>query len=328
MSKSSAELEREAESKRQDVERTLDSLKGKLSFGQLAEEAGNYLHADQARDAALNVGRQMRDNPLALGLVGAGLAWLMFGDGVRHRADRLRSDYDDYGVGYIEDREGVRPLDRRHAPVRRDAATPGVVPIEPAINTQGGEGISSRAKDRASAASHSVRQGAASLAHGAADSASAARERARHGYDRSREGLHDAADYVSERGHQARTAAGRYGRRVENAFVDAMRNEPLIIGAFAVAVGAAIGAALPPTRREDEWLGEERDRLAGEAADYARHAGHEAEAVARKAYDSASAAASEEGLTKGPDDKTVAEKVEHVAKAARDTTASEADKRF
>jgi len=41
-----------------------------------------------------------------------------------------------------------------------------------------------------------------------------------------------------------------------------LNEQPLVLGAVGVALGAAIAAAVPRTRAEDEWLGEASDRLA------------------------------------------------------------------
>jgi hypothetical protein len=70
----SREIEREVESQRASVESTLEALKSKMSMGQIVDEFGGYVSKDDAKDAMRNVGRQVRDNPLAFGLVGVGLA--------------------------------------------------------------------------------------------------------------------------------------------------------------------------------------------------------------------------------------------------------------
>ena len=57
-----------------------------------------------------------------------------------------------------------------------------------------------------------------------------------------------------------------------------MRDNPLVVGAIAVAVGAAIGLALPSTEKEDELLGEAKDRLLEGAKSVAGEALHQVEA--------------------------------------------------
>ena len=89
----SREIEREVESQRASVESTLEALKSKMSMGQIVDEFGGYVSKDDAKDAMRNVGRQVRDNPLAFGLVGVGLAWLMMGSGGRRSGGG--SDWED-----------------------------------------------------------------------------------------------------------------------------------------------------------------------------------------------------------------------------------------
>ena len=77
--KSASELEREAETVRAKVADTAESIRSKMSPGQLMDEFTNYVSGGDGSVALRNLGTQVRDNPLPLVLVGAGLAWLMLG---------------------------------------------------------------------------------------------------------------------------------------------------------------------------------------------------------------------------------------------------------
>jgi hypothetical protein len=334
MSRSPEKLEREAEAKRQDVERSIAALKSRMSFGQIAEEVGSYVHADQARDAARNVGRQMRDNPLALGLIGAGVAWLMFGEGVRERANQYYAEGND---SFDTSSFGGPRADRYPRTVRshsRSDFTAGRVPSGASADDDDGEGVADRLRHGADAAKDKARHLADDASHAAGSArdkvaglAADAGEAIEDAYDRTRRGMHDLADSARDTGYRAAGTARRYSRGARHAFTDALQNDPLIVGAFAVAIGAAIGAALPPTRTEDEWLGAERDHLRDDAVAYAETVKNEAVHVAEETYRSATDAARKEGLAPTGEGPTLAEKVEHVAKAATDTAKSEVDKR-
>lgn len=77
----SAELEREAERARARVADTAETIKSKLSAGQLIDEfAGMFSGSDGSR-AMANLKDQIRDNPLPVALVTFGLAWLALGRG-------------------------------------------------------------------------------------------------------------------------------------------------------------------------------------------------------------------------------------------------------
>jgi hypothetical protein len=56
-----------------------------------------------------------------------------------------------------------------------------------------------------------------------------------------------------------------------------MRDNPLALGAVAIAIGAAIGLSLPHTDVEDEWMGESKERLIHRAEGAAEEAIHKAE---------------------------------------------------
>jgi ElaB/YqjD/DUF883 family membrane-anchored ribosome-binding protein len=61
-----------------------------------------------------------------------------------------------------------------------------------------------------------------------------------------------------------------------------VQENPLAVGAIALAVGAAVGMALPTTRPEHEIMGQARDSLIGRAESAASDAMNQAEASARQ----------------------------------------------
>jgi len=71
---------------------------------------------------------------------------------------------------------------------------------------------------------------------------------------------------------KTRKAAIAAQERVEEKAARLARNtrtfhskQPLAVGGLALGVGALVGALLPNTRREDEWLGDHRDQLVAKA---------------------------------------------------------------
>ncbi|TIS10533.1 MAG: DUF3618 domain-containing protein [Mesorhizobium sp.] len=79
--KSAAELEREAEATRARVVATAESIRGKMTPGQLFDEFTGIFNGGAGSDMLHNLKAQVRDNPLPLTVIGAGLAWLMLGSG-------------------------------------------------------------------------------------------------------------------------------------------------------------------------------------------------------------------------------------------------------
>lgn len=105
---------------------------------------------------------------------------------------------------------------------------------------------------------------------------------------------------------------------------------PLAGGAVALAVGAAIAAILPRTRFEDEYFGERSDELYARAEEVFREERERAERVARAAMDEAGKVASDvrEDLTEGAqaareDAKGAADRI---AERAKDAAQSESQK--
>lgn len=90
--------------------------------------------------------------------------------------------------------------------------------------------------------------------------------------DRVHEGTEELSEAARARVHEARMKAidaqhkvEREARRVAAEARDQAHEHPLVAGALALVIGAAVGAALPRTRTEDAALGRTRDRLLDEA---------------------------------------------------------------
>lgn len=72
-------LEQEAERRRAEMVDTAERLRAKLTPGQLLDEFTHTLRDGDWGVTLKNLKTQVRDNPLALAMVGAGMAWLMAG---------------------------------------------------------------------------------------------------------------------------------------------------------------------------------------------------------------------------------------------------------
>jgi ElaB/YqjD/DUF883 family membrane-anchored ribosome-binding protein len=71
----------------------------------------------------------------------------------------------------------------------------------------------------------------------------------------------------------------QYSTRAETEFQRWMRENPLTVGAAAVALGAAVGLTAPRTQTEDEWMGETRDALMERAQEVAEDTVQQAQKV-------------------------------------------------
>jgi len=81
----------------------------------------------------------------------------------------------------------------------------------------------------------------------------------------------DATETISDYASRGQQRIGDIADRAESQFNQWMRENPLAVGVAAIAVGAAIGLAIPETDRERELIGATRDRLVDKAQEMASH---------------------------------------------------------
>ena len=83
---------------------------------------------------------------------------------------------------------------------------------------------------------------------------------------------------ISNLGAKAKDSVSTVGERLGQA----LRDNPLAIGAVAVAAGTAVGLALPSTRIESEYVGEASEKLVDKASEVAREAIHRVQNAAQQ----------------------------------------------
>ena len=91
MTRSSEELERDIEAARNRLGEDLDELQRRITPGQLVDQFADYAREGPVSEFAVNLGREIRHNPLPLLLTAIGIAWLIFAT-ERSRARALRAD--------------------------------------------------------------------------------------------------------------------------------------------------------------------------------------------------------------------------------------------
>jgi hypothetical protein len=104
MESESARLEREVEKTRWQLSGTLDELRDRMTPGRVVDQVIDYTRDSPAAEFFRNLGREVRQNPLPVMLVGIGITWLLLATNRTSRAaiaaaaDNLASTVDDIGT--------------------------------------------------------------------------------------------------------------------------------------------------------------------------------------------------------------------------------------
>lgn len=104
-------------------------------------------------------------------------------------------------------------------------------------------------------------------------------------------------DQASRTADRTRQYASQAGQQVTDRATALVNDQPLLVAAIGLAVGAAIAACLPATRTEDEMMGEASDAVKKAARDVASEQFATAKAVAGRVAEEAKTVAEREGLT-------------------------------
>jgi hypothetical protein len=330
--RSAAEIEREVQQSRAEVEQTLDQIQERLSPGQLLDQAYGYFRGGSGAEFARNFGNTIVENPVPVTLLGVGLAWMIFSGQratSRSPARDRRADWDDDEDVYEDE-----PYVYRDTPYTGETYEPGALSEAPPRSayasgldegTAQGEHAPSPG-ERNSDAGHRVGERMSEMGQRAKEASRAAGQRAGElgastGERVSDAGARvaDATDRFRRRSRAAGAGAYRYGRRAQQGALRTISEHPLMLGALGLAIGAALGAAVPPSETEDELMGEAGHALKHRAAAAAREQSARVRKAAGAAYQAASEEAEEQGLTPEAAQEaasSVVDKAGHVASAA------------
>jgi hypothetical protein len=85
MTRQSERLEREAEAARTELAYSLDQLRSRMTPAQIVDEAMEYARATPAADFMRNLARDVRENPMPVLVVFAGVAWAVIASAIAQR---------------------------------------------------------------------------------------------------------------------------------------------------------------------------------------------------------------------------------------------------
>jgi len=226
--KDPAMLEREIDQTRANMDRTLGALERKFSPGQLLDQAMEFAR-ENGGEFANNLGRSVKENPVPAILTVVGIAWMVAS------SNRPRSSIAD-------------AYDDRYARDDFNAADFDDTGFEDDAGDQK-EGLTEKAQR---------------LKASAGETLSDAGQRVKSAADRARQKLTGTKQTVSSGLRRTSGTAQVQTQRVREGFNSLLSEQPLLLGALGIAVGAAIGAALPSTEQEDRLFGSMRDKTLSE----------------------------------------------------------------
>lgn len=226
--KDPATLEREIDQTRANMDRTLGALERKFSPGQLLDQAMEFAR-ENGGEFANNLGRSVKENPVPALLTAVGIAWMVASS--NRPKPSLADAYDDR---YARDDLNASGFD--DTGYEDDAGDQK-------------EGLTDKAQRLKASAEGSL---------------SDAGQRVKSAAERARQKLASTKDTVSAGLRRSSGTAQLQTQRVREGFNSLLTEQPLLLGALGIAVGAAIGAVLPATEQEDRLFGSARDKALSE----------------------------------------------------------------
>lgn len=224
---------------RAQMSETVDTIQARLSpenLKQQAQEAIREATVGKVKDMANNVEHTVKSwrsnvvstikqNPVPAAMVALGLGWLLMSEDSNQYPDYSRTRY---AGNYPSGNYGGE-------------------------RSYGSQGMSNYGRDQ-SGIREGVRETVNEVKSNIQETAGEVREQVQHVKEQ-------AQHRVEEFSEQAQYQADR----AKQGFRQLMTENPLAVGAAALAIGATIGLLIPATQRENELMGEARDRLVEKA---------------------------------------------------------------
>jgi hypothetical protein len=340
---------------RQAMDRTIDAIEGKLTPGQMLLEGLNLLRSGGASGANKLV-ELAREHPVPAAVIGVGVG-MMIRDVSTKKADGNRMPSGGYASGFGYGAPGAGPgygpaYGPGYGPAygaagygapgmggykdkvgeaahnAKDTVAHGVHEardtVAEAAHTakDAVAGAAQTARDSVSEAAHAARDTVSQAAQSAGEKVSSVMDSAREKASGIAQGARETVESVEERAARLRERARLQVRDAKIGFWQTLDQQPLVVGAAAIAIGLVAGLLVPSTRREDELMGERRDDLMQRAQERGREVLDKGKHVAQAAVQTVKAEAEQQGLSPS----VLAEKVKTIGRDALDQAKTEAER--
>jgi hypothetical protein len=331
--------ERQAFETRRRLNSALDDLTNSLTPGRVLDEMMSFARGSSG-SFVKGMGKAASTNPIPTLLIGAGLAMFLSGKGrVNFSNGGGKSNGDYAGHGNAANGEGIASKAYSAFESARGGVRRTLHDTESALGSAGrtaaesvasagrtvsdsvysaGRSVADRASSAGAAAASALSGAGESIASGAASVSEAASAAA--GYAGS--GLHAAEGAVGSAAHKVADAAIAGERAIEDwagKLTAIAKEQPLVLAAAGVVIGAVIATLLPKTETEDALFGETREQLKNAVGDIAQEQFQKATESVSHLVDNVKSAAEQEGIsTETASDlvRGAAEKIDRVIGAA------------
>ena len=267
---STRDYERVADASRRRLASSLDDLSRSLTPGRMLDEVMTYARGG-GTDFFRGLGKAASANPIPTLLVSVGSIMFLSGKG------RLGSTSSSNAPGRTNSRSGIGEF-------ARDAA--GSV-------QHGAESIGSAVGDATGRTASKL----ASAGSAAASGAEKAKDAFETGAGALGDAASEAAETVADKTAYVRDETSALFEDLTERATTLAREQPLLVAAAGLAMGAMIAALLPRTDTEDAYLGEASDAVKGTVGEVAGEQYKRAKSVAANVLDEAKTAAERQGLT-------------------------------
>jgi len=308
-----AEIRAGIEETRAEMSETIEAIQDRLNPQHLKEQVKDQVREQfqevkatvreatigKAEDMARNMGETLdearyglletiRQNPVPAALVGIGLGWLFMNR--QSAPDRRYNRYNNQARYYA----GSRP----HYDGRQ-----GYTGKMSAYAETDGTNWADQGEHRSKGTLHQVQETAGNVVNRAQETVGTLADRTQETVSNV---VNQAQETASSVASQTQEAAGYLAdqaqyqaQRVEDRFQHALYENPLAVGAVALAIGTAVGFSLPQTERENALLGEARDTLVDRAQAVAQDTLEKVQQVAGDVMDQAQTTVQEKAKERG-----------------------------
>lgn len=265
--RNSEEIEKDINQSRERFDSTLNEIEERFSPQQLLNTSYEYLRHGGANEFVANLGTTIKQNPLPFLVTTAGLGWMMLS---QRQPNRSQHQY-------------ASTTDQRFYTGGQPSSNTG--------GTHGSLGIPIHEGTHPNAAMHAQPAGSSGTEHSSdgqgrmSEMAHKAKQTAQQWGDKAHhmeDNMRDSMSHLQHGAHDNLHNIGQCAHRAERQASGFIQEHPLVVGALGFALGVALGGIFPTTKKEDEYMGEYRDRVLHKAAetgqaqaDKAQHAIHE-----------------------------------------------------